>query len=199
MRYQIARVKNIVAVSAAIESLRTRDVGVPGIALMWGSTGYGKTTAAAWLANQVNAVFVRAKAIDSPLSLLGSIMKALGAAPMLRCAPMLDFIAAALERSARPLFIDEGDYLVDDKRLVETLRDIHDVSSVPLLAIGMQEFRNRVMHREQLAGRVSQWIEFQPADLEDARIVGLNTDVPAPFLPEHDRWLATLEGACAAA
>jgi hypothetical protein len=35
--------------------------------------------------------------------------------------------------------------------------------------------------------------------LEDARIVGLNTEVAPPFLPEHDRWLATLEGACAAA
>ena len=37
------------------------------------------------------------------------------------------------------------------------------------------------------------------AALEDARLVGLNTDVAPPFLPEHDRWLAALEGACAAA
>jgi hypothetical protein len=37
------------------------------------------------------------------------------------------------------------------------------------------------------------------AALRDARIVGLNTEVAPPFLPEHDRWMAALEGACAAA
>jgi len=37
------------------------------------------------------------------------------------------------------------------------------------------------------------------AALEDARIVGLNIEIAPPFLPEHDRWLAALEGACAAA
>jgi hypothetical protein len=31
--------------------------------------------------------------------------------------------------------------------------------------------------------------------LEDARIVGMNTEVAPRFLPEHARWLATLEGA----
>lgn len=31
--------------------------------------------------------------------------------------------------------------------------------------------------------------------LDDARVVGLCTDVAPPFLPEHDRWLVVLEGA----
>lgn len=35
--------------------------------------------------------------------------------------------------------------------------------------------------------------------LEDARIVGLNTEVALPFLPERDRWLAALQEACSAA
>ncbi|HWB47527.1 MAG TPA: hypothetical protein VG651_00330 [Stellaceae bacterium] len=34
--------------------------------------------------------------------------------------------------------------------------------------------------------------------VEDARIVGLNTTVAPPFLPEHDRWMAALDGARAA-
>lgn len=37
------------------------------------------------------------------------------------------------------------------------------------------------------------------AALEDARILGLNTKIAPPFLPEHGRWMAALEGACAAA
>ncbi|HYM72249.1 MAG TPA: hypothetical protein VET89_04660 [Stellaceae bacterium] len=36
------------------------------------------------------------------------------------------------------------------------------------------------------------------AALEDARLIGLNTTVPAPFLTEHSRWLAAIEGARAA-
>lgn len=34
--------------------------------------------------------------------------------------------------------------------------------------------------------------------LDDARLIGLNTSVPAPFFAEHSRWLSAAESARAA-
>ena len=35
--------------------------------------------------------------------------------------------------------------------------------------------------------------------LEDTLVAGRYTDIPAAYLDQHSRWLAVLEGACAAA
>lgn len=171
MRNRIAQVANIKTLWAAAETLRTRAPGVPGIGLIWGATGAGKTTAITWLANQprVNAVYVRAMATWTPTAMLGAMMRELDAEPRPRCSAMIDHIVGALAREDRPLFVDEADYLAESKKLLDTLRDLHDMATTPLILIGMKDFQRRVMKREQLAGRVSQWVEFQPADMKDAR------------------------------
>lgn len=168
MKKAIANVKNIRLLYAAGQALLHRDPGVPGIGLLWGLTGAGKTTAAAWYANQVNALYVRACATWTPASMLGAFMRELDAEPMQRCSDMLEHIVQLLALENRPVFVDEADYLMK-KNLAETLRDVHDLSEAPLILIGMADFRRKVVHREQLAGRIAQWVEFRPADLDDAR------------------------------
>ena len=171
MRIQIAPVKNITLMSQAGQTLRNRAYGVPGIGLIWGRTGYGKTTAATWFANKINAINLRANSLWTPSAMLLTLMRELDVQPLSRCSAMLEVVSDRLAIEKRPLLVDEADYLVSDKRLVEALRDIHDMSSVPLILIGMHDFRRKVSTREQLAGRVAQWVEFKPADLEDARIL----------------------------
>jgi DNA transposition AAA+ family ATPase len=111
---------------------------------------------------------VRANATWTPSAMLGSLMKELDATPRGSCSQMVDFIVEQLGQRARPVFVDEADYLVS-KRLLETLRDLHDLSTAPLILIGMADFRRRIIHKEQLAGRIAQWVEFKGADIEDAR------------------------------
>jgi DNA transposition AAA+ family ATPase len=115
--------------------------------------------------------YVRAYRLWSPTWMLGAIMQELGAHPMARTSRMIEFIVRALAQQQRPLFIDEADYLTDDRRLLDTLRDLHDMATTPLILIGMADFKKRVLHKEQLAGRVSQWVEFQPATLDDAKLL----------------------------
>src|SRR5690606_2745543 len=62
-------------------------------------------------------------------------------------------------------------YLVNQTRLVETLRDIHDLSSVPVILVGMAGINRKIAGRKQLAGRIAQWVEFQPASIEDAQLL----------------------------
>ena len=62
MKYAIAPVKNVVRLSQAGDALNNRALGMPGMGLIWGPTGYGKTTAATWFINRCDGVYVRAMA-----------------------------------------------------------------------------------------------------------------------------------------
>lgn len=172
MRNKLAQVKNVAALQAAFQSLADRDFGVPGLGLVYGETGAGKTTAITWLVNRTRGVYVRGKAAWTPNAMLSDIMIELGAAPLHNGgAAMVRHITNVLAESNRPLFVDEADYLTGNVRMLETLRDIHDVSGMPVVLIGMSGIERKLVHRKQFVGRVSQWVEFAPADLEDARIL----------------------------
>lgn len=169
MRTKLAPTKNVAALRLAYEALATRDHGVPGMGLVHGFTGAGKTTAVCELVTRVQGVYVRATSSWTPASMLAKVMQELGAQAMQRRAEMLDFIAQGLGESQRPLFVDEADYLVGHAAMLDSLRDIHDLSGAPVVLIGMQGIAQRLVHRKQLAGRISHWVEFAPCDLEDAR------------------------------
>ncbi|HQQ71925.1 MAG TPA: ATP-binding protein [Alicycliphilus sp.] len=174
MRNRLAITKSVSALALAYEGLATRDYGVPGMCLVHGYTGAGKTTAVTWQVNRTRGVYVRATSQWTPSTMLGSIMREVGAAPLQRRQAMLDHIVEQLAAAQRPLFVDEADYLLHGGRagdMLEVLRDVHDVSGVPVILIGMQGIDKRLVHRPQLARRLSHWVEFLPSDLDDARIL----------------------------
>ena len=169
MRIAVAKTKNLSNLARAADQLRTRNIGTPGIGLIWGPSGLGKTTAATWFCDQYDAVYVRAWSTWTPGAMLGAICAALDLPAQTRISAAIDQIVLALSRTQRPLFVDEADYLLGSARLLDTLRDLHDVSSAPVIVVGMGEFRRRAERREQFAGRVTARVEFRPADIEDAR------------------------------
>ena len=169
MRSKIVPISNVARLAEAGEALLNRATGMPGMGLVYGASGFGKTTAVAWLATRQHGVFVRALATTTPSSLVESICKELGIARRATNVGTIETIVEKLAETNRPLFVDEADYIAEQKRLVETLRDIHDLSSVPVILIGMQNLRRTISTREQLAGRIAQWVEFQESTLDDAR------------------------------
>ena len=172
MKSVVALVKNIGRLSEASDALLTRAPGTPGIGLIFGKSGLGKTTATAWFVNQCNGVYVRALSTWTPGSMLQSILRELDVAPTrLRAASMVTQIADILRVTGRPLFLDEFDYIVEDKKMTETLRDIHDISSVPIVLVGMDGVQQKVQLRDQFVNRIAQWVEFKPADLEDSQLL----------------------------
>ena len=164
-----------------------RSPGMPGMGLVAGETGYGKTTAITWISNRVNAVYVRALAAWTPASMFRSILRELGRDSRGSCADMMENIVEALAMSGRPLFLDEADYVVDSKRMTESLRDIHDMSTSPVILVGMGGIAQRLSHRKQLTGRVMQEVKFAALDLDDAgRIAAELSEIElAPDLLEH--------------
>lgn len=171
MKSKIIPISNVARLSEAGDALLQRAPGMPGMGLCHGPTGYGKTTAIAWLATRQHGVFVRALATSTPSSLLESICRELAIMRRASNVATVEAIVEKLAETNRPLFLDEADYIVDQKRLVETLRDIHDLASVPVILIGMAGIQRKITERQQLSGRIAQWVEFQPATAADARML----------------------------
>lgn len=171
MKSKIVPIKNVARLSDAGESLMRRAPGMPGMGLIHGETGYGKTTAVTWHSNRCNAAYVRAYALWTPASMLRAILKELGREARGSCALMMDDIVEALALSGRPLYMDEADYLIDSKQMTESLRDIHDMSTVPVILIGMGGIDQKLAHRKQLTGRVMQDVRFEKLDIEDAGLL----------------------------
>lgn len=169
MRSKIVPVSNIQRLTEAANALLERATGMPGMGLIYGETGFGKTTGVTWLITRVNGVYVRALATTTPSSLLASIARELDLAPRPSNVQTVEAIVQKLAVTGRPLFIDEADYLIENKRTVETLRDIHDLATVPVVLIGMAGVQRKIQSRQQLTGRIAQWVEFQPASLADCQ------------------------------
>ncbi|MBX9944935.1 MAG: AAA family ATPase [Reyranella sp.] len=174
MKSLIAPVKNVKAFAVAGQALLDRSVNTPGIGVAFGRAGDGKSRTVSWWATRTEASYVRAMAAwRTPGPMLQAICLELGIAPRARHAETHKMIAEMLARGERPkpLVFDEADYLVKHPELLDTLRDIHDLSGAPLVLIGMQHFVSKLLSlrdQEQFVSRISQVVEFKPLDREDA-------------------------------
>lgn len=171
MKSEVLKVKNVARLIVAGESLTSRTYGMPGMGLIYGHTGAGKTTATTWYVNKCHGVYVRAMSLWSPSSMMKAISRELDIAPVRSLSDMADNIVLKLAETGRPLFIDEADYVIEQKRMVEALRDLHDLSTVPVILIGMAGIQRKIQMRKQVSGRLAQWVEFTPCDLDDVQIL----------------------------
>jgi len=172
MKLKTVEVKNVLRCEELFDNLNSRSAIVEGIGLVHGPSGFGKTTTMTWLFNQdhVDAVYVRCRATDTPSSLLTKIAFEMGLEPKYPLGRMVDDIVERMRYKELSLFIDEVDYVIGSTRIMESLRDIYDLTQQPVLLIGMDQIARRISHRKQLFNRISEWIEFQPADLEDVAL-----------------------------
>ncbi|BCV29228.1 transposase [Shewanella algae] len=115
----------------------------------------------------MNAIYVRCYATDTPSSFLARVMEELGADMVYPLRKSVDFIVDRMNERQLPLFIDEADHIVGQSKIMETIRDLYDATEQPVVLVGMEEIARRISHRKQLFNRVSEWVEFQPADLSD--------------------------------
>lgn len=172
MKQKIVPVKNIARLREAGDALIQRMPGLPGMGLIWGPTGYGKTTGTTWMVNQCHGVYVRALALWSPQMMLRAIARELDVDTRgVSNGVIVELIIRRLAETGRPLFIDEADYVVEKKGLTNTLRDIHDLSAAPIVLVGMHGIEKRIRHNEQFTGRIAQWVEFAGLDMEDASLM----------------------------
>ncbi|MGB0893252.1 MAG: AAA family ATPase [Parashewanella sp.] len=175
MKVKIVETKNLIRTMDMYSNLRAGTDFIPKMSLMHGDSGLGKTTSLTYLTNQLTAsgcqpIFVRCMATDTPSSFVARIMKELGSEMLYPLRNSVDFIIERMNELQVPLFIDEADHIVGQLKTMETIRDLYDATEQPVMLVGMEQIAKRISHRKQIFNRISEWVEFQPADLEDVNL-----------------------------
>lgn len=167
----IAPLANIAVAERAINRALGRGVHQPGLVVMHGPSGYGKSMAAAWVKARNRAYYLQLDDFcRSRKVLLKRLGKALGLAlgKSLTVDEMADAVMAQLEQSGRPLILDEADYLVTFN-LVEAIRSLYEGSKAAILLIGEEALPQKLKAWERFHGRILDWYPAQPVSLSDAR------------------------------
>lgn len=165
---QIAQINNLELVRTAAERLNGRTAGLPGMAVLYGPAGYGKTTAALAIANENRAYFVQMRSAWGRKALLEKILLEMGAKPHGTIPQMLDQVCEQLATSGRMLMIDEFDYCGRTDGLIELVRDIYEGSQATLLLLGEEMLPQKLKKWERFHSRILSWIPAQPVSLNDA-------------------------------
>jgi DNA transposition AAA+ family ATPase len=136
--------------------------------VLYGFSGYGKTTAASKLVNMFDAIHVEAKSFWTRKTVLEEILHGMGLKPEATISKMFLQVCRELSDTGKPLIIDEMDHLVD-KGAVEIIRDIHDKTDAPILLIGEERLPSKLAKWERVHGRIMVWAAAPPANIDDAR------------------------------
>lgn len=169
MRKVFVETKNVKRLVAMVNTLMTRCVGIERLALVYGNPRLGKTEAIIWLINRffADAVFVRAIKIISARWLLEELVSSLGLDPAWRTKDLFDQARDALIGTDRLVIFDEIDYLTHDSRVIETIRDLNNLTNAPFIFIGMGTADRKLKRFPHLWGRFAQVVHFEPPNRED--------------------------------
>lgn len=171
MRRVFARTQNVKNFINLMNNLQNRAEGVPGMALVYGEPGLGKTQAVLWWAAQNDAVFIRGTNLMSGRWFLEELVEELGEVPYFKSSDLFRQCVRQLIDDPRIIIVDEVDYLASDTNTIETIRDIHDKTNVPVVLVGMAMADKKLMRYRHLYDRISEKIRFEPFTYEDINAI----------------------------
>ena len=182
---QFAPLRNVLLAKTVMEILVTRDPELPGMGVLYGPSGYGKTKAVSSVATHYRAVYVECRSYFTKKTLLLSILDEMSIKPGRTVHEMMNQICEQLMLSRKPLIIDEMDHIVD-RNLVELVRDIYEGSGASILMVGEENFPRKLRRWERFDNRILKWQLAEPADLDDARKLA---KLYCPDVAIADEWL----------
>jgi DNA transposition AAA+ family ATPase len=189
MKKVFARTSNVNNFVAAMNRLRNCGDEIPRMALVYGKYGTGRTKTALWyLAQHPEAIFIRTLKLMTGHWLLAKIVAELGEEPAGYTAKLWDQLVGCLLERPRILFFDEVDYLCADPRVIETLRDIHDVTGTPIVFIGMEHADNKLKRFKHLWDRFSEILKFEEFNEADLATIA-DTLCDVKITPDAIRYL----------
>lgn len=164
-----APLRNMTILYEAVEKSRNRSLHLPGMVTFSGHSGWGKSTAAGWVAAQMGAYHVEMRSVWAKKPFLSAVLKTMGITPTRTVADMMDQVSEELAASQRPLIIDEFDYAVQKDGMTDMIRDIYEQSNATIVLIGEENLPHKLKKWERFDGRIVSWAQALPADLDDAR------------------------------
>jgi DNA transposition AAA+ family ATPase len=135
----------------------------------YGEAGLGKTKTALYLSIKFDAIYIRTTNSMTPKWLLEEIVKELDEIPRFYTADIFRQCVNALKEKPQMIIVDEIDYLLADFKAIETLRDLHDKTGVPIILVGMNLAKLKLKKHTHLFDRISEIYHFEKFNLEDIK------------------------------
>lgn len=168
----IAPLRNVSAMVTLATMLLDRPAhSSSGFGVVSGPSGYGKTVAATYTVNRLDALYVEVRSYWRAKTFCEALLRELERQPKGTVAAMMEEITFVLgSTSGRVLIIDEADKLVD-KGMIELARDIQEMTRAPVILVGEELLPQKLKRFERVDNRVLSWVLAEPSDIEDARVL----------------------------
>ena len=172
MKKVFVKTKNVKRFITMMNNLQNRAEGVPGMGLVYGEPGLGKTQAIKWWAFKNDAILIRCNQMMSARWLLKEILDYMSEIKPYSISDSFDEVIRNLILTPRVLIVDEVDYLTMDKnKSIEILRDIHDKTNIPVVLVGMTNAHSRLKKFSHLYDRLSEIVKFERFSKADIKTI----------------------------
>ena len=173
-------VKNFIGL---VENLINKPKYIPKMGLVFGEPGLGKSQTALWLACKYDGIYLRASNLMTGRWLLEEMVKELDEIPRFLTSDNFNIVVKKLKQNPQVIFIDEIDYLMNNYKTIETLRDIHDETGCPIIFIGMGLAHRKIERYKHLYDRFSEILTFETFGVNDSsQIIGQISEIT--FTPD---------------
>lgn len=159
-------VKNFIGL---VENLINKPKNIPKMGLVYGEPGLGKSQTALWLACKYDGIYLRASNLMTGRWLLEEMVKELDEIPRFLTSDNFNIVVKKLKQNPQVIFIDEVDYLMNNTKTIETLRDIHDETDCPIIFIGMGLAHRKLERYKHLYDRFSEILKFETFSITDLK------------------------------
>lgn len=166
-----------------IENLINKAKNIPKMGLVYGEPGLGKSQTALWLTCKYDGIYLRASNLMTGRWLLDEMVKGLDEIPRFLTSDNFNVVVKKLKQNPQVIFIDEIDYLMNNYKSIETLRDIHDETTCPIIFIGMGLAHRKLERYTHLYDRFSEVLKFETFGVNDLSQI-FNQLSETPFTPD---------------
>ena len=167
MKKTFVKTQNMKNFIGLVENLINKPKNIPKMGLVYGEPGLGKSQTALWLACKYDGIYLRASNLMTGRWFLEEMVKELDEIPRFLTSDNFNIVVKKLKQSPQAIFIDEIDYLMNNYKTIETLRDIYDETGCPIVFIGMGLAHRKLERYKHLYDRFSEILKFETFGVND--------------------------------
>ncbi len=169
MKKIFVKTQNVKNFIGLVENLINKPKNIPKMGLVYGEPGLGKSQTALWLACRYDGIYLRASNLMTGRWLLEELVKELDEIPRFLTSDNFNIVVKKLKNNPQIIFIDEIDYLMNNCKTIETLRDIHDETGCPIIFVGMGLAHRKLERYKHLHDRFSEIQKFETFSINDLK------------------------------
>lgn len=183
MNRTFVKTQNVKNFIGLVENLLNKPKNIPKMGLIYGEPGLGKSQTALWLACKYDTIYLRATNLMTGRWLLEEVAKEMDEIPRYLTSDNFNLITQKLKRKPQLIIVDEIDYLINNLKTIEILRDIHDETNCPIIFVGMGLAHKKLERYKHLFDRFSEIVKFETFSINDLKQIFYQL-AEIPFTPD---------------